>query len=109
MATKRRICLTSNSPAEACWVQFAGFAEAARRLFIALPVLAGVLAWSQACAQTPEAQSWYSQGVRALDERRYADARAALLKAGAADPNFAGAWLDLAIAAPAAGHTVAAA
>lgn len=87
-------------------MRFAGFAEAARRLFIGLPVLAGLLAWSQACAQTAEAQSFYSQGVQALNERRYADARAALLQAVAADPSFAGAWLDLAITAQAEGDTV---
>jgi hypothetical protein len=88
-------------------VQFAGFAEAARRLLSGLvPVLAGILAWSQACAQTPEAQDWYSQGVQALGERRYAQAREAFLRAVAADPAFAGAWLDLAITAHAEGDTV---
>ena len=88
-------------------MRFAGFAEAARRLFSGLlPILAGALAWSQACAQTPEAQSWYSQGVQALGELRYADARAAFLRAVEADPSFAGAWLDLAIAAHAEGDTV---
>ena len=88
-------------------MQFAGFAKAARRLFSGLlPILAAVLAWSQACAQTPEAQSWYSQGVQALGERRYAEARTAFLRAVEADPSFAGAWLDLAIAAQAEGDTV---
>lgn len=88
-------------------MRFAGFAEAARRLFSGLiSVLAGVLAWSQACAQTPEARSWYSLGVQALDERRYADARTQFLRAVEADPTFAGAWLDLAIAAHAEGDTV---
>lgn len=88
-------------------MRFAGFAKAARRLFSGLlSVLAGTLAWSQACAQTPEAQSWYSQGVQALGEHRYADARTALLRAVEADPSFAGAWLDLAIAAHAEGDTV---
>jgi hypothetical protein len=88
-------------------VQFAGFAKAAHGFFSGLlPVLAGLLAGSQACAQTPEAQGWYSQGVQALGEHRYADARAAFLRAVTADPSFAGAWLDLAIAAQAEGDTV---
>jgi len=87
-------------------VQFAGFAEAARRLFLGLYVLAGWLAWTQACAQTPEAQDWYSQGVQALGERRFADARAAFLRAVEADPSFAGAWLDLAISTQAEGDSV---
>lgn len=88
-------------------MRFAGFAEAARRLISGLlPVLAGTLAWSQACAQTPEAQSAYSEGVQALGERRYGEARAAFLRAVEADPSFAGAWLDLAIAAQAEGDTV---
>jgi hypothetical protein len=88
-------------------VRFAGFAKAARRLFPGyLSVLAGALAWSQACAQTPEAQGWYSQGVEAIAERRYADARVAFTRAVEADPSFAGAWLDLAIAAQAEGDTV---
>jgi hypothetical protein len=65
-----------------------------------------VLAWSQACAQTPEAQGWYSQGVQALGEHHYAQAREAFLRAVTADPTFAGAWLDLAIAAHAEGDTV---
>ena len=87
-------------------MRFAGFAEAARRLYIGVPVLAGLLAWSQACAQTPAAQDWYSQGLRALQERRFPDARAAFLQAISADPTFAGAWLDLAIAAQSEGDSV---
>ncbi len=88
-------------------MRFAGFANAALRLFSGLlPVLAGVLAWSQACAQTPEAQGWYAQGVQALGELRYADARMAFTRAVEADPSFAGAWLDLAIAAHGEGDTV---
>lgn len=87
-------------------MQFAGFADAAHRLFTGLSVLAGLVAWPQAFAQNAEAQSWYSQGVRALDERRFGEARSALLSAVAADPTFAGAWLDLAIAAQAEGDTV---
>lgn len=87
-------------------MQFAGCASAARRLFTRLPVLAGLLLSLQVGAQTPEAQGWYSQGVTALDERRYSDARAAFLQAITADPTFAGAWLDMAIAAHAEGDTV---
>ena len=87
-------------------MRFAGFAEAARRLFIGVPVLAGLLAWPEACAQTPEALNWYSQGVQALEERRFSEARVAFLQAISADPTFAGAWLDLAIAAEAEGDSV---
>jgi len=44
--------------------------------------------------------------VQALGEGRYAQARKAFLRAVTADPAFAGAWLDLAIAAHADGDTV---
>jgi len=44
--------------------------------------------------------------VRALDERRFDDARAALLQAVTADPGFAGAWMDLAVATFGAGDAV---
>jgi len=87
-------------------VRFAGFAEAARGLFIGLFLLAGSLAWRGAAAQNPEAQSLYTQGLKAMQERRFDDARAALLKAVSLDPAFAGAWLDLAIATHAAGDIV---
>jgi hypothetical protein len=88
-------------------VRFAGFAEAARRLFIGLFILlAGSWAWREAAAQNTEAQSSYTQGLQALQERRYDDARTALLQAVQADPSFAGAWLDLAIATQAAGDAV---
>lgn len=52
------------------------------------------------------AQEVYEAGVKALAEHRYADARAALQEAVHADPSFAGAWLDLAIATEAAGDPV---
>ncbi len=87
-------------------MRFAGFADAARKLFSGVPILAGLLACPQVCAQTPEALAWYSQGVRALDERRLPDARAAFLRAISADPTFAGAWLDLAFTAQAEGDPV---
>jgi hypothetical protein len=87
-------------------VQFAGFAEAARGLIKSLLLAAGVSACAACWSQTAEAQNWYSQGVQALNEKRFADARAALLQAVAADPTFAGAWLDLAIAAHAEGDAV---
>ncbi len=87
-------------------MQFAGFADAAHRLFIGLSVLAGIAAWRPAFAQNAEAQGWYSQGLRALEELRYAEARVALGKAVEIDPSFAGAWLDLAIAAHSEGDTV---
>lgn len=78
---------------------FAGFAEAARKLVIAFPVLASCVAGGPALAQNREALDWYARGLHALDERHYSEARADLLQAVQADPSFAGAWLDLAIAA----------
>ncbi|MDP3760611.1 MAG: tetratricopeptide repeat protein [Ramlibacter sp.] len=44
--------------------------------------------------------------MQALGAHRYAEARAAFQRAVTADPSFAGAWLDLAIAAQAEGDTV---
>lgn len=87
-------------------MRFAGFAKAARRLFSALPLLAGLAACQSACAQTAEAQGWYRDGVTALAQHRYPEARSALLRAVEADPAFAGAWLDLAIATYESGDTV---
>lgn len=87
-------------------MRFAGFAKAARRIFIGLPLLSGVVAWQPAAAQNSGAQEWYAKGLQALSEGRPAEARAALQEAVAADPSFAGAWLDLAIATHAAGDPV---
>lgn len=86
-------------------MRFAGCAEAARRHSLGLFLAAAVLASGPALG-SPPAQRWYAEGVKALDEGRFADAQAALLKAVEADPGFAGAWLDLAIASHAAGDTV---
>lgn len=85
---------------------FAGFAEAARGLVIGLSVLAALAAGGPAWAQNPEALDWYAKGLRALEASRYAQARADLLQAVQADPSFAGAWLDLAIATEADGDPV---
>lgn len=89
-------------------MSFAGFAEAARGLLIAVPVLASILAGGPALAQDEAALRWYTEGLRALDARRFEEARTLLQRAVEADPSFAGAWLDLAIAANAAGDPVAA-
>ena len=80
-------------------MQCAGFADAARR-FVSVPLLiAGLAAGGLAFAQSPAAQQSYAAGVKALNERRFHEARELLQKAVDADPGFAGAWLDLALAA----------
>ena len=48
----------------------------------------------------------YRAGVAALDAHRYEEARRALLDAVALDPDFAGAWLDLALATAGTGDVV---
>ncbi|MEJ6021943.1 tetratricopeptide repeat protein [Ramlibacter sp. PS4R-6] len=85
---------------------FAGFAKAARGLVTALPVLASILGGGKALAQNDEALRWYTQGLQALEARRFSEARTLLQQAVQADPTFAGAWLDLAIAANADGDPV---
>lgn len=79
-------------------------ARASRALFLLLlVVLSGV-----ARATSADAQARYREGSRALAEHRYLDARAALREAVRLDPDFAGAWLDLALASYALGeHTQA--
>lgn len=86
-------------------MQFAGYAEAARRILFGLFFVAGTSAGTGARAQTPEALEWYAKGLAALEARRYVDAQADLQRAVQADPTFAGAWLDLAIAAHGAGDS----
>ena len=81
-------------------MQFAGFAEGARRLFTGLTFAAVSLASTNGLTQT-----LYEQGVQALQDKRYAQARRLLSEAVAADPGLAGAWLDLAIASHADGDS----
>jgi hypothetical protein len=64
-----------------------------------LVVLSGI-----ARATSAEAQARSREGSRALAEQRYLDARAALREAVRLDPDFAGAWLDLALASYALGE-----
>jgi len=90
----------------ACWVRSAGSAKRPRGFVTAVLFLSGLSGLQPAAAQTPEAQALYSQGVQALNERRFDDARAALTQAVGADPDFAGAWMDLAVATFGAGDTV---
>jgi hypothetical protein len=87
-------------------VPFAGFAEAARRLVIGVTALAGLAAGMPAQAQNQKALEWYTQGLSALEAKNYSLARADLMQAVQADPSFAGAWLDLAIATEADGDPV---
>lgn len=75
-------------------------ARASRALFLLLLVVLGGVAR----ATSSEAQARYREGARALAEHRYLDARAALREAVRLDPDFAGAWLDLAIASYALGE-----
>jgi hypothetical protein len=67
-------------------------------------MIAAASAASPVSAQDRDAQGWYAEGIRALTEGRFVDARAALLRVVEADPSFAGAWLDLALAAHGAGN-----
>lgn len=91
-------------------MQFAGFVEGARRLFIGLlagiaPAL-GVMAQSPQPPQTEQqAQQFYQQGVQALQAGRPSEAREAFARVIALDPAFAGAWLDLAVATQSLGDT----
>lgn len=57
-------------------------------------------------AASPAAQARYREGTQALAEHRYEAARSALREAVRLDPDFAGAWLDLAIATHALGERV---
>lgn len=86
-------------------MRFAGCAEAFRRR---IPVLFLVTALtgtgSAALAQTADAQRWYEQGLAELRQGRAQQAQESFRRAVEADPSFAGAWLDLAIAAHAAGN-----
>jgi len=87
-------------------VPFAGFAEGARSLVIGVSAAASLAAASPALAQNQEALDWYAKGLGALEAKDYPNARADLLHAVQADPSFAGAWLDLAIATEADGDPV---
>lgn len=79
-------------------------ARASQALFLLLLLVPGGVAR----ATSAEAQAHYREGTRALAEHRYLDARAALREAVRLDPEFAGAWLDLALACYALGeHTQA--
>ena len=54
----------------------------------------------------PAALARYRAGVAALDDHRYEEARRALLDTVALAPDFAGAWLDLALATAGTGDLV---
>ena len=68
-----------------------------KALALAVPLVFAPLALAA------DARALYRDGTRALAEHRYADARALLGEAVRLDPDFAGAWLDLALATYAAG------
>lgn len=73
-----------------------------RALWAACLLLAPALTTAPVHATTADARALYREGTRALAELRYADARALLGEAVRLDPDFAGAWLDLALATYAA-------
>ena len=77
-------------------------AQCRSRVFGALFVVATLFVQG-AAAQDSEAFARYREGAQALAEHRYDDAQAALREAVRLDPEFAGAWLDLALATYAAG------
>jgi hypothetical protein len=105
-------------------VPFAGFAEASltkkersRRRNWSSTLLALVLACAGPAAAIAEAalpadlesaQALYLQGSQALSRGQFSGARLALTQAVTLDPDFAGAWLDLALAAHGDGDTPAA-
>jgi len=84
-------------------VRFAGFADASPRLFTRVLILLAASAALPAAAQNPQARDYYQQGVQALTDRQFEQARQALARAVELDPDFAGAWVDLALATYAAG------
>jgi hypothetical protein len=84
-------------------VRFAGFADASPRLFKRVLILLAASAALPAAAQNPQARDYYQQGVQALTDRQFEQARQALTRAVELDPDFAGAWVDLALATYAAG------
>lgn len=86
-------------------MRFAGCAEAIRSRIPGLLLAAALGSFgSAALAQTAEAQRWYEQGLTELRLGRFQQAQDSFRKAVEADPGFAGAWLDLALAAHAAGN-----
>lgn len=82
----------------------AGRASRARRAVVSLLLWAAAsLAAAPTLAQSSAALERYRAGIAALEAHRYDEAREALLDAVALDPEFAGAWLDLALATAGAG------
>lgn len=86
-------------------MRFAGFADASRRLFTRVLFLLAASASLPVAAQNLQARDFYQQGVQALKDRQYEQARQALARAVDLDPDFAGAWIDLALATYATGDT----
>lgn len=69
-------------------------------------LLAALLAAAPVRAQSPEALERYRQGIEALQAGRADEARHRFAEAVAFDADFAGAWLDLAVATARAGDAV---
>ena len=87
-------------------MRFAGFADASRRLSTRVLFLLAASAWLPVAAQNPQARDFYQLGVQALNDRQFDQARQALARAVELDPDFAGAWVDLALATYATGDSV---
>lgn len=82
----------------------AGRASRARRAVVALLLWAAAsLVVAPSLAQSPAALERYRAGIAALEAHRYDEARETLLDVVALEPDFAGAWLDLALATAGAG------
>lgn len=79
------------------WIRGVG-----QSLLVALLLVASVAG----AAPADEARARYNEGVQALAERRYQDALVALREAVRLDPDFAGAWLDLAVVTYAVGDPI---
>lgn len=84
-------------------MRFAGSASGAFRRALAACLLAAAVVTAPCHAQSPDALELYRQGLAALDAGRFHEARRLLLDAVDLNPDFPGAWLDLALATAGAG------
>ena len=87
-------------------MQSAGYASRRRGAGFGGVLFAALLAAAPAFAQSPDALERYRQGTAALEAGRFDEARRHFSEAVAIDPEFPGAWLDLAVAAARAGDAV---
>lgn len=84
-------------------MQSAGSASRRRGAGFGGVLIAALFAAAPAFAQSPDALERYRQGTAALEAGRFDQARRHFSEAVVIDPDFPGAWLDLAVAAARAG------